>query len=337
MKLLLDYADYYADLMYRNAMDSIDFDGLESTVYQNHGYYAVRVFMRRLFETYATLTGGKYPHVTGSNVFAGAWEYMDACNLGGGNNMFDPVGNRWGTEGKDIRNAFSSSYYPPTFGIQGWHSDWSVYDAENLQAKAVGWDATYDLSTSQDAIERTGEKVAIIKTFRAWQNARAANVFTKEQKKQLRDSNCKFHLEQTGDKTFVFYPVKEIRLADNAGNEAKSLVVDNPYGVQPLQFALRVQSAAKGCEITLPDGGQIKCDKKLAGGQFVICNGDQAYVADANRKKIAELPLDHAAELPAGEAKIGVRFPAEGGTVKVHFDMTVWALGKGEDVGKRGQ
>jgi hypothetical protein len=76
MKLLLDYADYYAHLMYSNRMESIDFDGLESTLYQNHGYYAVRVFMRRLFETYARLTGGKAPRVTGSNVFAGAWEYV---------------------------------------------------------------------------------------------------------------------------------------------------------------------------------------------------------------------------------------------------------------------
>ena len=44
MKLMLDYADYYANLMHRNGMDSIDFDGLESTLYQNHGYYGVRVF-----------------------------------------------------------------------------------------------------------------------------------------------------------------------------------------------------------------------------------------------------------------------------------------------------
>ncbi len=89
MKLLLDYADYYADLMHRNGMDAIGFDGFESTVYQNHGYYAVRIFCRRLFDTYARLSGGKAPRVTGSNVFAGAWEYMNACNVGGGDNMFN--------------------------------------------------------------------------------------------------------------------------------------------------------------------------------------------------------------------------------------------------------
>ena len=82
MTLMPDYADYYADLMARNGMDTINFDGFESTVYMNHGYYGVRVFCRRLFETFAKLTGGKYPRVTGSNVFAGAWEYMNVCDVG---------------------------------------------------------------------------------------------------------------------------------------------------------------------------------------------------------------------------------------------------------------
>ena len=104
---------------------------------------------------------------------------------------------------------------------------------------------------------------------------------------------------------------------------------------QPLQLALRGAGAANGCTIALPGGNQIKCDKKLTIGQFIICNGDQANLADGNRRKIAELALDHAATLPTGESKIDVQFPAEGGNSKVPFDMTIWALGKGEDVGKR--
>ena len=63
---------------------------------------------------------------------------MSVCNVGGGNHMFDPVNNRWGIEGKDVRNGFGNSYFPVTFGIQDWHSDWSVYDAENLEAKSIG-------------------------------------------------------------------------------------------------------------------------------------------------------------------------------------------------------
>jgi hypothetical protein len=45
--------------------------------------------------------------------------------------------------------------YPPTFGLQNWNSAWSLYDAETLMSMAVAWDATFALSTSQDAIDKT--------------------------------------------------------------------------------------------------------------------------------------------------------------------------------------
>ena len=334
MTRLLDYADYYADLMYRNGMDAIGFDGFESTVYQNHGYYAVRIFCRRLFETYARLTGGKVPRITASNVFTGSWEYMNACNVGGGDNMFNASSGRRGIEGKDIGNGFSNSYFPATFGIQDWHSDWSGYDAENLQAKAIGWEATYAFSVSQAAIDNSGERDAIFKAFRAWQNARAAGAFTKAQKLKLQDPACKFHLDQTGETTFVLYPVKEIKLVEAAGNDAKQVAVANPHDSQPLQFSLRVLGAATGFVITLPDASQIKSDQKLENGQFIICKGEQAYLADKFRKKITDLTLDHAAVLPQGESKIAVRFSGSEGSAQVRFELTAWTSGKGEQVRK---
>jgi hypothetical protein len=338
---LPEYADYYADLMVRNGMDAIGFDGFESTVYQNHGYYGTRIFCRRLFETYARLTGGKAPRVTGSNVFAGAWEYMNACNVGGGDNMFNARTGRRGIEGKDIGNGFSNSYYPATFGIQGWHSDWSLYDAENLQAKAVGWDATYAFSVSQNAIDRSGERDAIFTAFRAWQVARASALFSKEQKRKLRDPDSKFHLEQTGEKSFRLYPVKETTIKAQANNTTTEVAIANPYESQALQFALRLHGPANGIVITLPDGSQIKSDEKIAKGQFVICKGKTAYRGDDCRKKIAALPspvLGRGAGgegmFSAGEAKIGIGFPGAKKSPKVPFELTVWTFGPGEAVGK---
>jgi hypothetical protein len=334
MQLLLDYADYYADLMYRNGMDAIGFDGFESTVYQNHGYYAVRIFCRRLFETYARLTGGKVPRITASNVFTGSWEYMNACNVGGGDNMFNASSGRRGIEGKDIGNGFSHSYFPATFGIQDWHSEWSVYDAQNLQAKAIGWDATYAFNVSQAVIDRTGERDAICQTFRTWQEARAAGVFSKEQKRKLRDPDYKFHLQRTGAKTFVLYPVGEIKLVATAGHDATQLVVTNRHGSQALQLALRVLGPANGVVITLPDASQIQSDTKMESGQFILCQGGQAYLADKFRKKLADLAVNRAAVLPKGESKIGVRFPGTETSAKVSFELTAWISGKGEKAGK---
>jgi hypothetical protein len=338
MVRLPEYAEYYADLMYRNGMDTINFDGFESTLYQNHGYYAVRIFCRRLFETYAKLTGGRFPRVTGSCVFAGAWEYMNVCDLGGGNNMFNPISGHRGIEGKDVGSGFGSSYFPATFGIQDWLSDWSVYDAQNLQAKAIGLNATYGLNISQEVVERSGEKDAIFKSFRAWENARAANVFTKEQKQQLKDPDYKFNLVQTGEESFLLSSVKEIGITGMADNQTHSLAIKNPYDDQPLQFALRFEgpddAALDGLTITLPGGQHLMSVGRIKSGEFIICKGNTAYVADKFRKKTADLELDHAASLPSGDTTISVKSLGASAPGKSHLQLTVWAFGKAEPVRK---
>jgi hypothetical protein len=334
MTLLLDYANYYADLMARNGMDAINFDGFESTIYQNQGYYGTRIFCRRLFETYAKLTGGKVPRVTTSGVFAGSWEYLNACNVGGENNMFNASTGKRNIEGKDIGNGFSNSYYPSTFGIQSWHSEWSVYDAENLQAKAVGWDATYAFSVSQNVIDRSGERDAIFKSFHAWQNARDAGAFTTAEKQQLRDPDYKFHLEQTGEHTFILRQITEIRLSKVGGNDITELSLTNAGEPQPLQFALQMMASASDATVTFPDGSQIKCPQTIEKGQFILCAGDQAYLADKFRKKITDLAMDHRTTLPNGESKIGVQFSGAEKLARLPFEITIWLSDKGEVVGK---
>lgn len=333
MQLLLDYADYYADLMVRNGMGSIDFDGFESTLYQNHGYYAVRVFCRRLFETYHKRTG-IYPRITGSCVFAGSWEYYASCDVGGGNHMFNPSSGQWGIEGKDIRNAWDASWFPPTFGIQGWNSGWSLYDAETLMSMAVAWNATFALSTSQDAIDRTGDKDAIFRAFCAWQDAREKQLFTKAQKERMKDPGVKFHLEQTGEKSFDLHAVKEMKVSDRAGSDAKAVAIINTFEAQPLQFSLQLAGAASGCVIALPEKGRIACERRIEGGQFIICKGGQAYLADNHRKKIADLALDRATPMPKGETSLTVQFPETKDPAKVQFNLTVWSFGPAEKVGR---
>ncbi|MBI1370181.1 MAG: hypothetical protein GC162_16200 [Planctomycetes bacterium] len=325
MKLLMDYAEYYADLMARNGMDNIGFDGFESMTYQNHGYYAFRVFCRRLYETYHQRTG-KWPTITTtSNVFAGSWAYLASCNIGGGGHMFDIASGRRGIEGKDIGNAFTNSYFPGTFGRQGWYSGLSLYDAENLEAKSVGWNATYALDVSQGGLDHTGERDAIFKAFHAWEAARAAGVFTEDQKERLRDPKYKFHLEQIDDHRFRLTPIREVRMA---GQASQPVAIFNDQQAQPLQFALRVPEAADGVVITLPDGGQIMLNQKIEKDQFIICKGDTVYLADNFRKKVTDLSLARPAVLPAGESRMSVTLT--GGVA--HFDLTVWVAGNTEEI-----
>lgn len=330
MSLMLKYADWYANVLHKNGMEYVDFDGLESTVYQCQGYYGVRTFYRRLFDTYGKLTGGKSLRVMGSCVFAGGWMYMSVCNVGGGNRMFDPVNNRWGIEGKDIRNGFGNSYFPSSFGIQEWQSDWSVYDAENLEAKSIGWDATYLLGLSERAVEPSGEKGSIFKAFRTWERARAANVFTAAQKRRLKDLDYKFHLEPIGERGFTLYPIREIRFSGDAGHQATEVAIANPYDSQPMQFAVRVAAPAGEIMLTLPDGSRVRSGETIGKEEFLIGKGGRVWLADKFRKATTELAMDHPAVLPHGESRIKVQFNGIGMAKKVNFNLAVWCVGRGE-------
>jgi len=325
LELMPAYADYYARAMYENGMRYIDFDGLESTLYQHQGYYGVRKFFRRFFDTFAKLTGGLAPRVMGSCVFAGGWEYMSVCDVGGGNNMFDPILNRWGIEGKDIRNGFGNSYFSPTLGGQDYHSDWSMFDAENLQAKAIGWDATFMLGLSAEAVERSGEKESIFKAFRTWEDARESGVFTDRTKALLRDLDFKFHLEQTGKNAYSLTPIKEVRISVGSTSSLKPIELFNPYDAQPLVLAIGFSSPTSGCVISLPDGTQVACNQKIEAGQFIIIRGNHMYLADKYRNEIANLRDPHSEILPKGQSKIEVVCPAN---TLAKYNLTLWISGK---------
>lgn len=333
MNLQKVYADYYGKWLTEGGMDYIDFDGLESCIYQGQGQYSFKQFFRNLFDTYAK-NGGDYLRVMGSAVYEGNWHYMSVCNVGGGNNMFNPVLNKWGIEGKDMRYVFESSYLPATFGIVDLQSDWSLYDAENLEAKSIGWNATYMLGLSQHAVENCPEKNNIFKAYRAWENARALNIFTKAVKERLKDLNYKFHLVQNGEKSFVLYPVRETRFPDQQYTiEKNTCRLNNEFDAQPLDCAIRISSAEKdgyayGIRITFQDGTELSIDKKITNGEFIILKDNACYLADKNRKKIAEIPAQGNLTLPHGLSSIQVS-ALHNSNQKVNMELLVSSVGPG--------
>ena len=332
MPKMLEFADFYASLMHQNNMDIIDFDGFESLISSNHGYYAVRVFCRRFFDTYHKLTGGKWPLITTSNVFPGSWEYLNYCNVGAGTHMLDPVTGKRPIQGRDLGDGWSNSWFPPTFGKQGWSPKWSMYDVENLQAKAIGWDATYALVVTQEVLDGIPDRVEVFKAFRAWQDARTAKVFTEAQKEKLRDPAYKFHLEQTGEKTFTLYPVTETRSGWVTMENAAKVAVTNASEEQSLWFDLMIDSVSNSAVIALPDGGQIKCTDKLERQHRIICRGDRAWLTDKAGKKIADLEMSQPAKLAPGESQLGVHLEMEK-PGKIRIALTTYTLGKGEPLG----
>lgn len=206
IRLQDEYADFYAKWLIDGGMNYIDFDGYESFTYQGHGQYSFKRFMRRMFDSFELLGGG-YLRVMGSCVFEGNWHYMSVCNIGGGNHMFNPVTNKWGIEGKDFRYALRSNYFPCTFGIQNFNPEWTVQVVENLQSKAIAWDATYMLGLSEAAVEKCPRKYELFKAFRTWEDARIANVFPASLKEEMQKEENKYHLERLNDKTWKMYRV----------------------------------------------------------------------------------------------------------------------------------
>lgn len=57
MNLQEVYVDYYGKWLKDGGMDYIDFDGLESCIYQGHGQYSFKRFYGKLFESYQKNVG----------------------------------------------------------------------------------------------------------------------------------------------------------------------------------------------------------------------------------------------------------------------------------------
>ena len=73
----------------------------------------------------------------------------------------------------------------------------------------------YMLGLSESAVEKCKDKIQFFETFRAWENARKADVFSNKIKNELRDSSKYFHLEQINNKTWNLYKVN----ADGGGRQ----------------------------------------------------------------------------------------------------------------------
>jgi hypothetical protein len=333
MDLQKVYADYYGKWLTEGGMDYIDFDGLESCMYQGQGQYSFKRFFRELFDSYHN-NGGKYLRVMGSAIQEGNWHYMSVCNVGGGDHMFNPVLNKWGIEGKDMRYVFHSSYLPATFGIQSLSADWSVYDAENLEAKSIGWDATYMLGLSQQTVEKTGEKEGIFNALRTWENARKQDIFSSAVKEKLRDLNYKFHLEQKGRKVFILYPVYENRFGDQPINlNPLALQLKNEYDLQPLDFSIQINApkgkGVDGVKIKLPNGVELLIDKKISNREFIIYKCHKLYLADKNRKEMEPIPTSGSLRLPHGNSVMSIS-TLHAADDDIKFELVVTAIGKGE-------
>ena len=333
------YAKDYARLLNEGGMDYIDFDGLESCWYQGHGQYSIKRFYDTLFRHL-----NHYIRNTGSCIFEGNWHYMSSLDVGG--NLFDPAANQFKIQGKDFKYIYASNLLHFSFGVVDFSPGWNVSTAENLEAKAVGWDGQYMLGLSQERAERCGVKAKIFAAIHAWENARAANVFTSAQKRSFRVTENRFHLEQVAARQWKLYPVTERTevLAERVGSFADSIGFTNPAGVQPMRLTIQLAAPGgdSGCVYGLAgfglqvNGGKaIKVDLSLREGQYIVYENGQWFVADEHWNRLSEMVSVGEILLKPGENVVRIRglvsrTKVVAGDAPVNMRVRVSLLGKGE-------
>lgn len=212
LQLQDEIAKHYAQVCAINGLAYYDFDGQEFLFHNGHGYYSTKRFFRTMFE-HAKSLGVPYIRFTGATLSEGSWHYQSIWNVGGGTNLYDAKTREWGSstsQGKDLRDVTYSNFFPvgmgANFRIQ---ANSKVEEYEHIQAVSVGVGSTYSLVLNQKDVESCPEKDAIFEVIRTWENARSANAFPKEIKKQLMDPQRSWRLKETDQNTWKLYELRD--------------------------------------------------------------------------------------------------------------------------------
>jgi hypothetical protein len=212
LQLQDEIAKHYAQVCAINGLAYYDFDGQEFLFHNGHGYYSTKRFFRTMFE-HAKSLGVPYIRFTGATLSEGSWHYQSIWNVGGGTNLYDAKTREWGSstsQGKDLRDVTYSNFFPvgmgANFRIQ---ADSKVEEYEHIQAVSVGVGSTYSLVLNQKDVESCPEKDAIFEVIRTWENARSANAFPKEIKKQLMDPQRSWRLKETDQNTWKLSELRD--------------------------------------------------------------------------------------------------------------------------------
>ncbi len=202
-------AEYYADVCALNGIYYLDQDGQEFLYDGGHGNYSVKRFFRKFTER-ADYHRIPYIRFTGAGLSEGSWHYQSIWNVGGGTNMYDLRTREWGSttsEGKDIRDAAFSNFFPATFGGNfDIKKESTVEQYEHIEAISVGVGVTYSLIMDQKDVESCPQKDAIFRAIRTWEDARAADAFPRKIRKLLADPSRDWTLESGNDRnTWILY------------------------------------------------------------------------------------------------------------------------------------
>ncbi|GAB3223668.1 hypothetical protein J0A67_10280 [Algoriphagus aestuariicola] len=217
LQLQDEIAKHYADVCAVNGLSYYDFDGQEFLFNNGHGYYSTKRFFRTMFDA-AEKRGVPHIRFTGATLSEGSWHYQSIWNVGGGKNLYDAETREWGSstsQGKDLRDVTYANFFPVGMGGNfRITANSKVEEYEHIQAVSVGIGSTYSLILNQEDVESCPEKDAIFRVIRTWENARSANAFPKEVKKDLVNPKRSWRLVELDQDNWKLYEVIDGVLAN---------------------------------------------------------------------------------------------------------------------------
>lgn len=340
-ELSQEVARRLADLFNETGLMQISFDGLEGNWSTGMGQYGRTLFATTWYDHLRDDLRGRVIN-DASNPGHYFWHIYTRMNWG------EPwyAGFRESQTEYRLQNQdyFRRNLMPAMLGWFNMTAQTSLEDAEWLLARAAGFDAGFALNTSLRVVQDNGLSESILQTIKAWESARMSGAFSESQKRRLQDIRQEFHLEASDARSWSLYPVCSAKhtLAQQVqpGQPSEATwELDNPHGVQPLQFILQVSGDASVSDVTLEiDGaGEVSVPATLPPGSLLKYGGaGHAIVYDKTWKELEQVGLD-ASELRMGPGRHLVRFGCRFQTasrpeVKLEFRM----IGEAEKLGSAG-
>ena len=153
-----------------------------------------------------------------------------------------------------------------------------------MMARAAGYNAGFAMVLRRPELEANPNTEELLGLIKVWEEARLAGAFSAEQCERLKDGNNEFHLEKTGEKSWVLKPFstnsfEHVKKVLQPGEPTESdWSFSNRTVEQPLQFRMTLKGEGKEGKITNPvlefdRSFTFKLPEEIKIGYSIVCNG----------------------------------------------------------------
>ncbi len=337
-QLSIEIAERIAELYNYCGLRQISFDGIEGNRSAGMGNYGEILFTTTWWNQLSEKVK-KHTIIDASRTTHYFWHIYSRMNWG------EPwyAGFRESQTEYRLKNQayFQRNLMP---GMLGWFSmreNTPVEDIEWMLARSAAFDAGYAFVTGDRQLETNGQAREILKLICEWEKARMSNVFTVEQKEKMKDINNEFHLETTGENSWIFsqiysYKFKHEDKVKQPGEPTFSTFKFETKEVNSnVSFIITAQDATiASIRVEFDNCCELKIPVTLKTGESVrYSGGPNAEVFNNQLQQIKEFPVDES-KLMSGSGNHSIAFDCDfskkGNEPAVKFEVRL--TGKPEEI-----